>query len=226
MSKLSPLPNLTAPVTPAAAVQMLREGNARFVSGDVVGHDAHEAIRLTASGQTPFAAVVSCVDSRVPVETVFDLTIGHTFSARVAGNVIGPDILGSLEFAAVVAGSRLIVILGHTSCGAVKGACDHVELGSLTGLLRKIQPAVDGVGREPATETPSADAAYVDDVARLNVQNAMQDVLDQSDILRGLVDDGTVGLVGAMYDVGTGRVTFTDAPVAFVHGSAPAEASA
>ena len=154
---------------------------------------------------------MSCVDSRVPVETIFDLTIGHTFSARVAGNVVSPDILGSLEFAAAVAGSRLILILGHTGCGAVKGACDGVEMGNLTGLLDKIKPAVAGVGRAPSDpETPSRDADYVDAVAALNVTQTMQDLRDQSPVLAGLIDDGTVGLVGAMYDVRTGTVTFTD----------------
>ena len=174
---------------------------------------SHEAIRLTADGQTPFAAVVSCVDSRVPVETVFDLTIGHAFSARVAGNVMGPDVVGSLEFACGVAGSRLIVILGHTGCGAVKGACDGVELGSLTGILDKIQPAVEEVSktRKPATGgAPSMDADYVDAVAAANVVVAMDSLMEQSEILRALVEARDVGLVGAMYDVRTGHVSFDE----------------
>ena len=213
-TKLSPLPTAFDEVTPGVALQILREGNARFVSGDIANHDVHEAIRLTADGQTPFAAVVSCVDSRVPVETIFDLTIGHTFSARVAGNVVSPDILGSLEFAAAVAGSRLILILGHTGCGAVKGACDGVEMGNLTGLLDKIQPAVQAVsaGRTPAAGAkPSADGGFVDAVAAANVQHTMAALLEQSPILRDLVDAQTVGLVGAMYDVRTGVVSYLDA---------------
>lgn len=202
-------------LTPAVVLQILKDGNDRFVRGETAGHDTHEALRITRDGQSPFAAVVSCIDSRVPVETVFDLTIGHAFSARVAGNVVGPDVIGSLEFACAVAGSRLIVILGHTGCGAVKGACDGVQLGSLTSILDKIQPAVKevAVSRKPKKGgKPSADDGYVDAVAEANVRHTMTSLLDQSPILRDLVEAQTVGLVGAMYDVRTGRVTFHKAP--------------
>ncbi len=212
ISRTSPWLTLgSAMLTPNVVLQILKDGNERFVNGASAGHDVHEALKITREGQSPFAAVVSCIDSRVPVETVFDLTIGHAFSARVAGNVMGPDVVGSLEFACAAAGSRLIVILGHTGCGAVKGAVDGVEMGSLTGILDKIQPAVKQVAttRKPAKGgPPSKDAAFVDAVAEANVVLAMANLMEQSPILRGLVEARTVGLVGAMYDVRTGAVTF------------------
>ncbi|HEX9952488.1 MAG TPA: carbonic anhydrase family protein [Rubricoccaceae bacterium] len=216
ISRTSPWLTLgSAMLTPNVVLQILKDGNERFVSGNSAGHDVHEALKITAEGQSPFAAVVSCIDSRVPVETVFDLTIGHAFSARVAGNVVGPDIVGSLEFACAVAGSRLIVILGHTGCGAVKGACDGVTLGSLTGILDKIQPAVAAVskGRKPARGgKPSADDGYVDAVAEANVVETMRALLEQSPILADLIRERRVGLVGAMYDVRTGHVAFLNGP--------------
>ncbi len=201
-------------LTPNVVLQILKDGNERFVRGESAGHDVHEALKITREGQAPFAALVSCIDSRVPVETVFDLTIGHALSARVAGNVVGPDVVGSLEFACAIAGSRLIVILGHTGCGAVKGAVDGVALGSLTAILDKIQPAVQAVSktRTPAEGgKPSADSAFVDAVSLANVRHTMASLLEQSPILRDLVQKRTVGLVGAMYDVRTGVVSFSDA---------------
>lgn len=225
ISRTSPWLTLgSAMLTPNVVLQILKDGNERFVAGASAGHDVHEALKITAEGQSPFAAVVSCIDSRVPVETVFDLTIGHAFSARVAGNVVGPDVVGSLEFACAVAGSRLIVILGHTGCGAVKGACDGVTLGSLTGILDKIQPAVKAVSaaRKPAKGgKPSADDGFVDAVAEANVRHTMAALLDQSPILRGLVQKKTVGLVGAMYDVRTGVVSYLDAPAVLATPAAP-----
>ena len=228
ISRTSPWLTLgSAMLTPNVVLQILRDGNDRFVSGASAGHDVHEALKITAEGQSPFAAVVSCIDSRVPVETVFDLTIGHAFSARVAGNVVGPDVVGSLEFACAVAGSRLVVILGHTGCGAVKGAVDGVELGSLTGILDKIQPAVKAVTatRKPAKSgKPSADAGYVDAVAEANVRHTMASLLEQSPVLKELVAARTVGLVGAMYDVRTGVVSFLDADAPAHAGPARATA--
>ncbi len=215
ISRTSPWLTLgSAMLTPNVVLQILKDGNERFVNGESAGHDVHEALKITREGQSPFATVVSCIDSRVPVETVFDLTIGHAFSARVAGNVVGPDIVGSLEFACAIAGSRLIVILGHTGCGAVKGAVDGVQLGSLTGILDKIQPAVQTVSmtRTPAAGgKPSADAAFVDAVVEANVRHTMGALLEQSPIVRDLVAARTVGLVGAIYDVRTGIVSYLDA---------------
>lgn len=198
---------------PHLTLQSLKDGNARFVAGTPVRHDVHEALRRARAGLSPAAAIVSCIDSRVPVETVFDLTIGHAFSARVAGNVVGPSVLGSVEYACAVAGSRLIVVLGHTGCGAVQGACDGLRLGHLTGLLDLIRPAVDEVAAERGPDgRSSADAAFVDAVAEANVGLGMRTLLDRSPILRDLVTEGRVGLVGAMYDVRTGRVAFQPAP--------------
>ena len=191
---------------PAAALALLKEGNERFVSGVVSRDDVREAILATAAGQTPFVAVLSCIDSRVPVETVFDLTIGHAFSARVAGNVLSDDVLGSLEFACALSGVRLVVVLGHTRCGAVHGACAGARLGHLTGLLDKIQPSVHATeGSGDAT-----DPSWVDAVAQANVHNVVNEMTQRSDVLRQLAEAGTVAVVGAMYDVGTGEVTFYD----------------
>ena len=203
----------SAMLTPAVVLQILKDGNDRFVRGEPARHDVHEALRTTAGGQSPFAALVSCIDSRVPVETVFDLTIGHAFSARVAGNVVGPDVLGSLEFACAIAGARLVVVLGHTGCGAVRGACDGVEMGHLTGVLAKIRPAVDRVAAAPDGPAPT-DPGFADAVAEVNVGLAMETLLHESPILRDLVTSGRVGLIGAMYDVRTGRVAFQPAPPA------------
>lgn len=205
MNSTFPIPT---DLTPAAALAVLHDGNARFVRGEPATRDIREAIRATADGQAPFVAVLSCIDSRVPVETVFDLTIGDAFSARVAGNVVNVDVIGSLEFACAVAGTPLIVVLGHTGCGAVKGACDGVELGNLSALLAKIQPAVDAT--EADGERSSGNAAWVDAVARENVERSKAAILASSPVLADLVAGGTVGLVGAMYDVRTGAVTFLD----------------
>ncbi len=214
---------------PQTVLLTLEAGNARFAAGAPVRHDVHEALRMVAAGMAPPAAILSCIDSRVPVETVFDLPIGSAFSARVAGNVVGPDVVGSLEFACAVAGSRLVVVLGHTGCGAVKGACDGVELGALTGILARIRPAVEAVAavRPPADSArPSSDDGFVDAVATANVALAMAALLDQSVVLRDLVAAGRVGLVGAMYDVRTGVVTFLAHPATEPPPSSAARAGA
>lgn len=194
-------------MTPAQALEKLKAGNERFVSGTSQPHDRLDEVRSTASGQFPFAAVVSCLDSRQPTEIVFDQSIGDVFSARIAGNVINDDILGSLEFACAVAGAKLIVVVGHTRCGAIKGACDGVELGHLTGLLNRIQPAVH---RVPAYVQPrtSKNAEFVEKVAAANVQVALIQIREKSPILRELLDQGRIGLVGGMYNLDTGRVDF------------------
>ncbi len=192
--------------TPAAALHRLREGNARFVAGTPAERHAMDTVHATAERQRPYAAMISCIDSRVPVETVFDLTIGQAFSARVAGHVIGGDVLGSLEFAAAVAGVRLAVVLGHTNCGAIKGACDGVRLGHLSGLLGKVRPAVEAT--PGGGDRSSQNAAFVDAVARVHVLRMVDEVLGRSAVIRGLVDDGKLGVVGAMYDVRTGLVRF------------------
>jgi len=190
-------------VTPAAALARLKEGNARFVSGQRKTRDWNAKVIATASGQYPFAAVVSCMDSRAPGEIVLDQGIGDMFSLRSAGNVVDTDVLGGLEYATKVVGVKLVVVLGHTECGAVKGAIDGVKLGNLTALLAKIQSAVRDSG--PGT---SKDKAYVTKVAERNVRDSIHEIRERSSILRDLIDSGQVGIAGAMYDVATGTVTF------------------
>ena len=193
-----------AAMTPKSALARLEEGNARFAEGRGVPRNLPAKVAATAAGQYPFAAIVSCMDSRAPVEIVFDQSIGDVFSLRVAGNVIDPNFLGSLEYAAKVVGVRLLVVLGHSHCGAVKGAIDGVKMGNLTGLLAEIQPAIDAAGPKKT----SKDAAYVARVAEQNVRVAMKEIRDRSPILKEMLDSGALGLVGGMYDLDTGRVTF------------------
>jgi carbonic anhydrase len=154
-----------AEVTPDLAVQLLKDGNQRFLDKSILNRSFDKQIELTSKGQYPFAAIVSCIDSRIPTEIVFDQGIGDVFNARVAGNFVNRDILGSLEFACKLAGSKLIVILGHTSCGAVKGACDHAELGNLTAMLDNISPALDEVKTSEATDRSSKNIDFVNEVA-------------------------------------------------------------
>ena len=191
-----------AAMTPAAALLRLEEGNARFASNTGKRRDMSAKVIATASGQFPFAVVLGCMDSRSPIEIVFDQTIGDVFGVRVAGNVVNDDELGSFEYAVKV-GAKLVVVLGHTGCGAVKGAIDDVKLGNLTGLLAKIRPAVTKAGCGS-----SKDDACVTRVAEQNVREAMHEIREKSPYLRKYLDEGKVGLVGAIYDVATGKVTF------------------
>lgn len=196
--------SVQASITPDQALAILKAGNERFAKGKRVQRNYKRQVTQTALGQFPFASVVGCIDSRVPEEIVFDQGVGDLFVARVAGNIVNEDILGSLEYASKVAGSRLIVVLGHTHCGAVKGSCDGVQLGNLTGLLDKIKPAVDAT---PTTgERNSKNHKFVDDVAELNVENAIRTLREKSPILKALEDAGKIKIVGAMYDIGTGKV--------------------
>ncbi len=193
-------------VTPAQVLSHLIEGNQRFVSGARVNHRFKKQIKATAHGQFPLASVVSCIDSRVPAEIVFDQGIGDLFSARVAGNIVNDDILGSLEYASQVAGSKLIVVLGHNSCGAVKGACDAVKLGHLTQLLDKITPAVSAI--EETGDRSSKNYAFVEKVAQRNVEDTVKRIREQSAGLRELEQSGALMIKGALYDVETGKVTW------------------
>ncbi len=195
-----------AAMTPDDALQKLKEGNARFVAGQPLLRDLAAQRTATATGQYPFAVILSCLDSRTSVEQVFDLGIGDAFNARVAGNVLNDDILGSMEFACGVVGAKLIAGVGHSQCGAIKGACSQVELGNLTGLLRKIEPAVTSV--TPAVNRSAPDPAQVEAVAEANVRLVMGQITDRSPLLAGLVRDGKVAVVGGMQDLATGRVTF------------------
>jgi Carbonic anhydrase len=198
-------------MTPAKALQLLKEGNERFLNGSLRERKLHQQVIETAYGQYPFASIIGCIDSRVPTSLVFDQGIGSLFSARVAGNVVNEDILGSLEFACKLAGARLVVVLGHTSCGAVKGACDQAELGNLTALLAKINPAVLAVTEpENPEERTSKNATFVDAVALENVKLTVQNIRIYSNVLRSMEKEGAIKIIGAMYNVATGEVSFLD----------------
>ena len=195
-----------AKITPAMALTMLEEGNARFVSGNATDYDYMAQIKKTADGQFPFASVLSCLDSRITPEIIFDRGVGDLFVARVAGNFTNDDILGSFEFASKLGGSKLIVVMGHSECGAVKGACDAAQLGLLSTTLASINPAVTAVeGHNPRT---SKNAAFVQAVSEMNVRLTMKKLRDRSVTLRQMIDSGEIDLVGAMYDIGTGKVKF------------------
>ncbi|MHB8520247.1 MAG: carbonic anhydrase family protein [Limisphaerales bacterium] len=196
-------------MTPPQALAELRAGNLRFVSGKPRAYHPLARVKATASGQYPIAATLSCIDSRQPIELVFDQSIGDVFSARVAGNVLDEDLLGSLEFACKVAGAKLIAVIGHSNCGAIKGAADGVALGNLTELLARIKPAID---RVPAEVQPrnSKNHDFVDRVAEANVRLVLEQIRERSPILRAMIDQGQILLVGGMYDLATGRVHFYD----------------
>ena len=196
-----------ASITPQKALDMLKEGNARFVEGRMLHRDYTRKIRLTSEGQYPFAVVLGCLDSRQASEILFDQGIGDLFIARVAGNVLNDDILGSLEFATKVAGAKLIAVVAHTNCGAVKGAVDGVELDHLTGLLEKIKPAIKASNPSGEKRT-SKDLAFVDSVAAENARLVAADIRERSKILRELIDAGNLKIVSAMYDISTGKVAF------------------
>ena len=196
-------------MTPVDARTKLEEGNARFCARNGATRDLMGQMNDTKGGQWPFAAIVGCIDSRVSPELVFDQGIGDVFSARVAGNIVNGDILGSLEFACKVAGSKLIVVLGHERCGAVMGACDDVQLGQLTGLLDKIKPAIKATDSPAdAGERNSKNRDFVHNVAVQNVHLTTAKILADSDVLREMEKAGEIAVVGAMYDVETGKVTF------------------
>lgn len=193
-----------AAMTPVQALERLKEGNRRFLAGERKARDLHAKVLATAAGQYPFAAIVSCMDSRAPMELVLDQGIGDMFSLRTAGNVIDADVLGGLEYAAKITGAKLLVVLGHTHCGAVKGAIDDVRLGNLTQLLARIRPAILMAG--PGSS--SKDKAFVARVEEQNVRLGMKEIRERSAILDDLFDSGAVGLAGGMYDIETGKVTF------------------
>ncbi|WP_298393369.1 carbonic anhydrase family protein [Flavobacterium sp.] len=198
-----------AQMTPQKALDYLREGNQRFISNLKAHRDLLEQANATVDGQWPFATILSCIDSRTSAELIFDQGLGDIFSVRIAGNVVNTDILGSMEFACKVAGSKLIVVLGHTSCGAVKGACDHVEMGNLTELLSKIQPSVYQEN-ETTTERSSKNSTFVENVAQINVKRNVNSILERSPILKQMIDNGEIGIVGGMHNLETGEVTFYD----------------
>jgi carbonic anhydrase len=198
-----------ATMTPQRAFEFLKEGNGRFRQNLRMSRDLLQQVNDTREGQWPFATILSCIDSRTSAELIFDQGLGDVFSIRIAGNVVNDDILGSMEFATKVAGSKLVVVLGHSNCGAIKGACDQVQLGNLSTLLNKIQPAVylERTTRENRT---SKNQEFVERVARLQVRRSVEAIIERSVVIRELVESGQVGLVGGYYDLESGAVTFYD----------------
>jgi carbonic anhydrase len=200
---------LRASLSPAAVLKILEGGNARFAANIKANRDLLEQVNKTSDGQFPFAAVLSCIDSRTSAELIFDQGLGDIFSVRIAGNILNDDILGSLEFACHVAGAKLIVVLGHSRCGAITGACDGIALGHLTGVLRKITPAIDAV-KEPVDpeQRSSANAEFVDAVSAANVHLVSEAISNRSGVLAEMEKSGAIQIVGGFYDVATGRVEF------------------
>lgn len=200
-----------ATMTPEKALQFLKEGNMRFQNNLKANRNLLEQVNDTSEGQFPFATILSCIDSRVSAELVFDQGLGDIFSVRIAGNFVNDDILGSMEFACKLAGTKLIVVLGHTSCGAVKGACDDAKLGKLTGMLSKIKPAVNAVNEpQDASLRNSKNLEFVDNVSAKNVQLTIDRIMEESEVLADLNNMGEIMIIGAMYDINTGEVTFYD----------------
>ena len=196
-------------ITPAMALDLLKDGNKRFVNNLKANRNLLQQANETSDGQHPFAVILSCIDSRTSAELIFDQGLGDVFSVRIAGNIINEDILGSMEFGCKVAGSKIIVVLGHTKCGAIKGACDHVEMGNLTALLTKIRPAVD----DELTTTDnrnSSNGDFVEKVATINVKRSVKSIMERSIILKEMIEKGEIGIVGGTHDIATGQVTFFD----------------
>lgn len=198
---------LQASITPRKALEILKEGNNRFVNNLKAHRDLLEQVNDTRDGQWPFATILSCIDSRTSAELIFDQGLGDVFSVRIAGNIVNTDILGSMEFACKVAGSKLVVVLGHSKCGAVKGACDHVEMGNLTELLSKIQPAVYQE-KETTSDRNSKNGTFVENVSEINVKRSVKNIIERSYILEQMVENGEIGIIGAMHNIETGEVTF------------------
>lgn len=195
-------------MTPDQVIAMLKAGNERFRAGKTETHDYLAQKRASANGQYPAAVILSCIDSRAPAEIILDAGIGDTFNARVAGNIANDDLLGSLEFACALAGSKVVLVMGHTACGAIKGAIDNATLGNLTGLLDKIKPAV--AATQYSGERTSKNDAFVDAVATTNVRLTMDEIRKRSEVLAGLEKDGKIRIVGAMYHLVGGKVAFLD----------------
>ena len=196
-------------ISPEKAIQLLKEGNNRFIENKAINRNLLDQVKATSSGQFPFATILSCIDSRVSSELIFDQGIGDIFSARVAGNFVNEDILGSMEFACKLAGTKIVLVLGHTSCGAVKGACDDAKLGNLTALISKIKPAVEAV-EEPIDKSlrNSSNIDFVNTVAEKNVHMTIANIRTQSPVLKEMEDEEMIKIIGAMYDIKDGSVSF------------------
>ncbi len=196
-------------LTAEKALVFLKEGNERFQNNLKANRNLLQQVNETSDGQFPFAVILSCIDSRVSAELVFDQGLGDIFSVRIAGNFVNEDILGSMEFACKIAGSKLIVVLGHTSCGAIKGACDDAKLGNLTALISKLKPAVAAV-KEPTENRTSKNVEFVDKVASTNVVMTIENIKKQSPVLKEMLDNKEIGIVGGMYNVDSGEVIFSN----------------
>jgi len=194
-------------ISPAMALDLLKEGNKRFVNNLKVNRNLLQQANETSDGQHPLLLILSCIDSRTSAELIFDQGLGDVFSVRIAGNIINEDILGSMEFGCKAAGSKIIVVLGHTKCGAVKGACDHVEMGNLTALLSKIRPAVDDEVTIKENRN-SGNSEFVEKVAAINVKRTTKAIMERSPILKEMIESGEIGIVGGTHDITTGLVTF------------------
>lgn len=200
---------MQAAISPKIALELLKDGNKRFVNNLKINRNLLQQANETSDGQHPFAVILSCIDSRTSAELIFDQGLGDIFSVRIAGNIVNEDILGSMEFGCKVAGAKIIVVLGHTKCGAVKGACDDVKLGNLTGLISKIKPAVE---QEMTTKEnrSSANSEFVENVAELNVQLSVKNILLKSPIIAEMVKNDEISIVGGIHEISTGEVKFFD----------------
>lgn len=198
---------MQANLSPEKAVQLLKDGNQRFVDNLKFNRNFLQQVNETSDGQYPFAVILSCIDSRTSAELIFDQGLGDIFSCRIAGNVLNDDILGSMEFACRLAGSKVIVILGHTKCGAVKGACHNVKLGNLTALLDKLHPAIEEAS-QGKSDCDTSDSVFMKEVGRLNVHHVMSEIPKRSQVLAEMLKSSEIALIGGMYDVDTGRVSF------------------
>lgn len=194
-------------LTPEKAIEILVKGNERFVNNLKANRNLLQQVNETSDGQHPFAVILSCIDSRTSAELIFDQGLGDIFSVRIAGNVLNEDILGSMEFACKVAGAKAVVVLGHSKCGAVKGACDDVKLGNLTVLLDKIKPAIDAE-KTITTDRNAKNSEFVEKVATINVRLTMHQIEERSSILKEMIAQKEIAIIGGMYDVETGAVTF------------------
>ena len=191
----------------ASALKELKDGNQRFVEKKQLNRDLMQQVSETSNGQFPFATILSCIDSRVSSELIFDQGIGDIFSVRIAGNFVNEDILGSMEFACKLAGTKLVLVLGHTACGAVKGACDRARLGNLTTLINKIEPSVEAVKEpEDVSLRNSSNIDFVNEVAAVNVKMTIENIRVKSQVLKELEDAGEIQIIGGMYDIKTGAV--------------------
>lgn len=197
---------MQAKITPPIALELLKEGNKRFINNLKINRNLLQQANETSGGQHPFAVILSCIDSRTSAELIFDQGLGDIFSVRIAGNIINEDILGSMEFGCKVVGAKMIVVLGHTKCGAIHGACAEVKMGNLTGLLEKIRPAVEEAKLSLGKAGSNSD--FVEQVTSLNVKRTVNQIIERSPIVRELVEAGKVGIIGGVHDIATGEVTF------------------